>query len=370
MIGGQILRRSALAPVEIDLRFIPYQHRVPLQGAVTEVFSLPAAERVVALPPETHQGHPRAFEIVHLNVVQSCTEGHVNRVGTRGALFPLIQHKNVVDVKPESVIDFDVKAIDAGVEVKGTLPASAEMIHAQVAGRRSFSPIEEDYQVVAGEQRRSRLIWIVPVIAAPIGDDERRRRGNRRERRCSRWCGRRRNRGRCRLCRRCSHRFLRRRCVGRSGLGFSHLHVIAGLEERGRLVLSVGRVCKHGMRACVQPARADRVEKTCADRAGRVGSAGSEDAAAAAFIAECDQDQAAIRPVLAGNLYIDAGGARGWRNGDSWFTARSLDNGPRRHTDRRAVPRRGAGADHERHQSQKAEPNWREVLDDKPAGGS
>ena len=137
--------------------------------------------------------------------------------------------------------------------------------------------------------------------------------GHRRCRRCRRWSRRWSNRWRTRWRGCCRILLLRRRCFRRC----RHLDVVAGLEERGRLVPAIGRVCKHGMRARCQPARADRIQETGADRAGSVRSAGSQDTAAAAIIAQRDQDQAALWPVFAGNLYINAGGARGWRNGNS-----------------------------------------------------
>ncbi len=289
MVCRQVGRRSAFAPVEINLRFVPHQHRIPLKLSVAEVLTLPAAERFVALPPEPHQRHARALEVVHLDGVKTCTEGHVNRVDTRGALFPLIQHESVVDVKSEAVVDLDVKAIDPRIEVERPRPSSAEMVHAQSVVRRSLAPIEEDHQIVACEKRRSRLVWIIPVIAPPVGDDERRRRGHSRHRRCRRR-GRRWYRRlccRCRWCRRRRVRLLHRRCLRRSRS--RHLDVLPGLEERGRLVPAIRRVCKHDMRARCQPARADRVKKTRADRARRVRRARSQNTAATALIAQRDQ---------------------------------------------------------------------------------
>ena len=106
MICRQVGRRSAFAPVKIDLRFVSHQRRIPLQVSVSEVFTLPAAEGFVALPPEAHQRHSCAFEVVHLDGVPSRAEGDVDRVRARRAYFPLIQNQNVVNVEPEAVIYF------------------------------------------------------------------------------------------------------------------------------------------------------------------------------------------------------------------------------------------------------------------------
>ena len=309
MIHRQVDRRAALFPGEINLRLIPHQHRISLQFAVAEVFALPAAERLLALPPETHHCHAGALEIVDLDCMTSCAEGDINRIRARRALIPFIQHENPVDEEAEAVIDFDVKAIDAGLEADRAAPADAEMIHGQDGIRRALAPIEEDHQIVACKLRRAGLGWIVPIFATPVGDDERRRRWDGRVRRRRRGGRRQRRRGgrRWRVRWR-GNRFLRYRCLrrSRSVSHFNRFTRLAGAEERGRLLAAIGRIGKYRMLSRVQPARADRVEKAGADLALCVRGAGGQNAAAPAFIAQRDQHQAARRPAFANNQYIDA----------------------------------------------------------------
>ena len=315
MVNRQVDGGAALLPGEVDRRLVADEDGVTLQFAVAEVFALPAAESLFAVPPETYQRDAGALEIVELDRVAARTEGDVDGIGARGALLPLIEDEDAVDEEAEAVVDFDIEAIDAGIEAQCAAPADTEMIGAEDGIGRALAPVEEDDQIVTCQDRRARQVGVVPVFAAPVGDDQRRGSRYRRDRGRVRGRGDRR-RGGCGRCRRGGGRRLRLLCRrgGRSlrdrGVGqVNGVAGFAGAEERGCLQAAVGGVSENCMIAVLEPARADGVEEAGADVAIGVCGAGGQDSAAAALVAQGDQDEAAGGPAFADDLHIDAGRA-------------------------------------------------------------
>ena len=316
VVHRQVNGRAALHPGEVDRRLVTNEDGVALQFAVAEVFALPAAESLFAVPPETHECDAGALEILEPDRMAAGAEGDIDRIGARGAFFPLIEDEHAVDEEAEAVVDFDAEAIDAGIEAQCTAPADTVMIGAEDGIGRAFTPVKKDDQIVACQDRRARQIGVVPVFAEPVGDDQ--RRGSRYRRNRGRVCGRgNRRRCGCGRCRRGGGRRLRFGC-GVCGRGLRRdcrvgqvngVASFAGAEERGCLQAAVGGVSENCMIAVLEPARADGVEEAGADVAFGVGGAGGQDSATAALVAQGDQDEAAGGPAFADDLHIDAGRA-------------------------------------------------------------
>ncbi len=169
-------RRLVSAPGEIDGLIIANQARSAQQITVRVVGSLPSIEGGNNGPLQRHGGIEGVFDILeHDGVFTRRQPGVPHKVS--GALCaPLVEHQQPIDIEPRTIVGTDVKAIGPLGQVVFARPAHREIVTGQTAVRLAKAPVKIDAGIVTHQPGRALEFVIGKVLAAPLGDVNRRRR--------------------------------------------------------------------------------------------------------------------------------------------------------------------------------------------------
>ena len=89
---------------------------------------------------------------------------------------PGVDHQYAVHPHARAVVYAQGEVIGAAVKIEPARPAGGKVIGEDAAIRRTYAPIEVHRWVIARERGQTAERHVVPIVTAPIGDDDGRRR--------------------------------------------------------------------------------------------------------------------------------------------------------------------------------------------------
>ncbi len=104
-------------------------------------------------PGKMNQSLSRLLIVLQAEVMRACRQRDISRKFARGAALPGVQHQQIIDPQPHTIVDHHAEAIGACLESQLTSPARREPIRREIRSRCPVAPIKRDLGVGASYQR-------------------------------------------------------------------------------------------------------------------------------------------------------------------------------------------------------------------------